>query len=146
MRIDKASHAVGGWTMILMGLAHLAGHIHGHTAEHSAEEQKVLDAMEGLPLGAPGSTTLADIFSGFSLTFTVLSLLIGALALILLRPPSDRPGILRPVRILLVGFLGIETILSAIWFLPPPTVFLAVATAAFFVSLLTTGRSEAPGP
>jgi hypothetical protein len=141
MKSARIFHAIGGWALVVMGLAHTTARIHFEFAERTPEHQRVIDMMDATPLAPTGGATFGHVFMGMSTSFSLFALALGTLALMVGRRAADRPDVLQPVRILLAVFLAIETAISVAYFIPPPTILLTIATLSFLISAVAARRS-----
>ena len=120
--------------MMLLGAAHLAGHYQGMKSfENPApgKETQLVEAMNGYIAGeGSGAPSVTSLYMGFSLFFSLTSMLIGALVLAAARELAGNTAALRRISILLVLSLAGLLAVSAVYFIPPPTIFLAVALMA----------------
>jgi len=122
------------WLLILLGAAHLFGHYQGlERFENPAagKEAALISAMHGFAVGeGSGARSIAELYTGFSLFFSLASMLIGALVLAASRELASNTAALRRIAVLLIVALAAFTAVSAVYFIPPPTVFFVAALMA----------------
>ena len=137
--------AAGAWVLIALGLAHLFGHYALVSAEPVDEtHRRLLDLMRGYQFdhGHNFLRSTMEILAGFSLAFSVLSLGLGLLDLVVLRHASGWPPLLREVATINAGALGILTVLALRYWFPAPFLFLAAAFLCFVTALGVCPRRD----
>jgi hypothetical protein len=135
--------AAGAWVLIALGLAHLFGHYSLVTTEPADEtHRRLLDLMRGYQFdhGHNFLRSTMEILAGFSLAFSVLSLALGLLDLVVLRHSRAWPSLLREVATVNAGALGILTALALRYWFPVPFLFLAAAFLCFVTALGVSPR------
>lgn len=119
------------WVLILMGLAHLAGHISGMKEMTSPPDEKtrvLVEAMRNYRLPDwPVERTVEGLYAGFSLSMSGYAIFVGALLLVGLKAAGDDAGALRRLAIVMSAGTAILLAISMIYFILPPTTFLLVA-------------------
>lgn len=142
VRLLKSS----AWVLILLGLAHLFGHYQGMASfdkPNPGKEQQLIEAMKGFIVGeGSGARSMADLYIGFSLFFSLASIMAGALVLAAAGGLAANTAALRRFAVTLALALAALLAVSAVNFIPPPTAFLSVAlmfAAAATIRLRQTG-------
>ncbi|MBI5087163.1 MAG: hypothetical protein HZB13_21510 [Acidobacteria bacterium] len=130
------------WTLFLMGLAHLAGHLTSLKEISSPSDDKMralVAAMNGyvVPDYVDGRSFMS-MYQGFSLMMAAMPLLIAALVLTSCSLLKDDPAGLRRVARMHAGGMLVLSVIAANYFILPPTIFLLVAfgLAAFALARL----------
>jgi len=134
----------GSWVLIALGLVHLLGHYALVTSPGDTDAKKqLLSLMRGhtqdMGLGFVRSTF--DILAGFSLVFSITSVGLGVLGLVLLRGETRAPGLLRPASIVYAGVYGLSTAVGFRYWFPAPLFFLTTAFLCY-AAAAATGRSS----
>lgn len=147
--MSRKLFAAGCWVLIATGLVHLLGHYAMVTAEGRDETHRQLLSLmhsykRDLGLGFVRSTF--DILSGFSLTFSTLSLGLGLLGFPMLRHANAAPDLLRQAAIVYAGIYGVMTAVGFRYFFPAPLSFLVATFLCFVASVATAPRADAQAP
>lgn len=131
--------------MILMGFAHLFGHIQGMKSFYNPDpgaERRMVEAMHSYVVGeGSGARSIASLYLGFSLVFSLASMMIGLLVLAATRELASNPAGLKHLSVILVLSLAGLTAISAVYFIPPPTIFLVVALLAAAAAAIRAGQA-----
>jgi hypothetical protein len=142
--MSRKLFTAGCVVLILLGLVHLLGHYHLVTALGDNEkDRQLLAAMKSDPrdMGLGMMRTTFDFFAGFSLTFSVLSLGLGLVGVVVRRHASAAPGLLRQTAVVYAGTLGVMTGVTLFYFFPPPLAFVLTAFLLFLGAAATAPRS-----
>ncbi len=130
----------GAVVLVLLGLVHSISLIEKLVPANDTERQ-LLDLMNTYRFDLMGSArSMADLLQGFSISFMVAALGLGALDLLLSR---ERAGLLKRVALINTIWLGTMTAVSLWYFFAAPTSFLAAALLIFAVAWL---KLPAEGP
>jgi hypothetical protein len=144
MRTATRLLAASSVLMILMGIAHMIGHMQGMKELASPPDTKTVLLVEGMrryvvpdPLR---DRNVLELYLGFSLWLSLSSVFLGILGFLGGRGLSEQPGLFR--RFALCYFAGCLalTVLSATYFILPPTIFLAVSTLLAGAAVATARR------
>jgi hypothetical protein len=123
----------GALLLVLLGLAHSLSPFEKPVPANETERQ-LLDLMANYKFNLMGSVrSMADLLRGFSVTFMLAALGIGALDLLLSR---ERAGMLKRVAIINVIWLAVMTAVSLRYFFAAPTSFLGAALLIFALAWL----------
>ena len=119
------------WTLFTMGILHLLGHLRGvHSFTNPPDEatRALAQAMMGFSVkDYPVDRTVASLYWGFSLFFSVASMLLGALVLLTTTALKEQPRALRPMARAYTAGLLVMTAISTNYFVWPPTLCLLAA-------------------
>lgn len=119
------------WTLFIMGILHLLGHLTGvrsFTNPPDEPTRVLARTMMGYTVNDfPIDRSMASLYWGYSLFFSAASMLIGALILLCVSALKDRPQALRAVVRAYVAGLLVTAAISMNYFVWPPTVCLLVA-------------------
>jgi hypothetical protein len=131
----------GAVLLLLLGLVHSLSLI-GKPAPANDTERQLLDLMSNYKFNVMGSMRTMDNFlRGFSISFLLGALSIGALDLVLCR---ERAGMLKRVALLNVVWLAAMTAVALRYFFILPTTFLVTALLIFalaWINLSSQGES-----
>jgi hypothetical protein len=144
--MSRKVFAAGCWVLIATGLVHLLGHYGLATAQGDTEaEKQMLSLMRGQAqdMGLGFVRSMFDIVAGFSLAFSVLSLGLGLLGLVVFRHAARAPGLVRQASIVYAGVYGIMTAVAFRYWFPAPLFFVAATFLCFLVAVATAPRGEA---
>jgi hypothetical protein len=140
MNAVKALRA-SAWTLFLMGVAHLIGHLVGLKDLTSPPDEKtrsLVAAMNGYILpDYQVSRSMMSIYQGFSLMLSATSLMIGSLVIVASSILKDNPQALRRFARIHLGGLFVLSVISVNYLITPPTTFLLVA---FGLAAFATAR------
>ncbi len=137
--------AAGCWIAIANGLVHLLGHYAMVTTEGQDEtHRQMLSLMRTYKrdLGLGFVRTTFDILAGFSLTFSVTSLGLGTLGVVMLRSGAA-PGLLRRAAIVYALTYGLLTAVAFSYFFSAPLAFLGATFLCFALAAASAPRAEA---
>jgi hypothetical protein len=129
--------------LVALGLVHLLGHHMLTTSQGDTDaERQMLALMRSNPqnMGLGMMRTTFDILAGFSLYFSVSSLGLGLIGLVVRRHASAAPGLLRQTAIAYAGTYGIATAVGLRYWFPAPLFFLALAFVCFVAAVATSVR------
>jgi len=142
--MSRKLFTIGCVVLIALGLVHLMGHymLTTNQGENDAERQ-LLAMMRSNPqdMGLGFLRTTSDILSGFSLYFSVSSLGLGLIGLVVRRHASAAPGLLRQTAIAYAGTYAVLTGVALRYWFPAPLFFLAAAFLCFVVAVATAPRA-----
>jgi hypothetical protein len=142
--MSRKLFTAGCVVLIALGLVHLLGHYGLVTSQgETDEERQLLAMMRANPqdMGLGFRRTTFDILSGFSLYFSVSSLALGLLGLVVRRHASGASGLLRQTAIVYAGTYGIMSAVGWRYWFPAPLFFLMVAFVCFAAAVATAPRS-----
>jgi hypothetical protein len=123
----------GAWVLVVLGLVHSLSLIQKLVPTNDTERQ-LLDLMSSYRFNLMGSLrSMSDLLQGFSASFTLAALCLGALSLLLGR---ERPALLKRVALVNTIWLAAMTALSLHYFFAAPTSFLVVALLIFALAWL----------
>jgi hypothetical protein len=123
----------GAVWMVLLGLVHSVSLFEKPAAANDTERQ-LLDLMTHYKFNLMGSSrTMMDLLQGFSVSFMLAALGLGALDLLLAR---ERAGLLKRVALINAIWLVAMTAVSLYYFFALPTAFLVVALVIFSLAWL----------
>ncbi len=119
------------WTLFVMALAHLLGHILTLRTFASPQDPKdaaLVQAMSAYVLpGVPAGRSFLDLYVGFSVFYSAACATIAGIVLMAVSGlKNDAAALRRLARIYLAGLLAL-TIISVRYFPMPPTIFQLVA-------------------
>lgn len=128
----------GAVWLILLGMVHALSFFAKPVPANDTERQ-LLDLMVQYKFNVMGSMRSMDNFlRGFSISFMLAALVVGALNLVLCR---ERAGLLKRVALINAIWLVAMTAVSLRYFFVVPTSFLAVALLIFALAWLKLPRS-----
>jgi len=136
--LSRRLFGAGAWVLVALGLAHLFGHYSLVTAEATDETHgRLLDLMRGYQydFGHNFLRSTMELLTGFSLSFSILTLGLGTIDLIVLRHSAGWPLLLRQVGTANAGIFGIMTAVALRYWFPAPFLFLAAAFLCFVTAL-----------
>jgi hypothetical protein len=123
----------GGVMLLLLGLVHSFSLIQDPAAANDTERQ-LLDLMTNYKFNLMGTArSTAELLRGFSISFMLTMLGLGALDLTLVR---ERPALLKRVALMNAIVLAAMTANSLRYFFIAPTSFLAITTVIFALAWL----------
>jgi hypothetical protein len=129
----KRLFTAGGVWLVLLGLVHSLSLL-GRPAPANDTERQLLDLMAHYQFDVMGSMRSMDSFlRGFSISFMLVALVMGVLALALRR---ERAGLLKRVALINTLWLGVMIAVSLRYFFVLPTSFLSVALLIFAAAWL----------
>jgi hypothetical protein len=124
----------GAILLIILGLVHSLSLIKAPVPSNDTERQ-LLDLMSNYKFDLMGSQRSMDnLFLGFSISFMLAALALGALDLVLRR---ERAHLLNRIALVNVLWLAAMTGVSLRYFFAFPTSFLAAALLVFLLAWLT---------
>ena len=128
----------GSWVLVALGLVHLVGH-YGLVGMEAADEThaRLLELMKGyqFDFGHNFHRSTFELLAGFSLVFSLNSLVLGVVDLVVLRHSAGWSPLLRHVATANAGALGIMTAVALRYWFPTPFLFLAAAFLCFVTAL-----------
>jgi hypothetical protein len=143
--LSRRLFATGAWVLVALGLVHLFGHYSMVNAEGADETQRKLLALMRdyrQDFGAGFVRSTMDLMAGFSLAFSILSLGIGLLNLLILRHEAGFSPLLRSAAAADAGIFGIMSAMALRYWFSVPFSFLALPFLCFGASLALTPRRE----
>jgi hypothetical protein len=141
--LSRRFFATGAWVLIALGLVHLVGHYNLVTAQGADETQRqLLELMRGYrqDLGAGFVRSTMDLMTGFSLTFSILSVGVGVLDLALLRHAAGFSPLLRSAGVVNAGIFGLMSAMAWRYWFSVPLLFLVLAFLCFAASVVLSPR------
>ena len=118
----------GGVFLLVLGCVHSLSLI-GKPIPANETERQLMDLMSGYRFNVMGTLRSMDEFlRGFSISFMLAVLVLGALDLVLRR---ERTGLLKQVALVNAIWLAVMTAVSLRYFFVMPTSFLVVALLIF---------------
>ena len=118
----------GGVFLLVLGCVHSLSLI-GKPIPANETERQLMDLMSGYRFNVMGTLRSMDEFlRGFSISFMLAALVLGALDLVLRR---ERTGLLKQVALVNAIWLAVMTAVSLRYFFVMPTSFLVVALLIF---------------
>ncbi len=136
--MSRRLFGAGAWVLVALGLAHLVGHYGLMNAKAADETQaRLLDLMKGyqLDFGLNFMRSMFELLAGFSLVFSLYSLALGVVSLLVLKHSSGWSPLLRHVAMANAGALGIMTAVALRYWFPTPFLFVATAFLCFVTAL-----------
>ena len=136
--LSRRLFGTGAWVLVALGLVHLFVHYSLVTAEAADETHgRLLDLMRGYQydFGHNFLRSTMELLTGFSLSFSILSLGLGTIDLIVLSHSTGWPPLLRQVGTANTGIFGIMTAVALRYWFPVPFLFLAAAFLCFVTAL-----------
>ncbi len=132
-RWGRSLFKTGAAFLLLLGLVHSTSLFEPLTPANETEKQ-LLDLMTNYKFNLMGSMrTMSELLRGFSISFMLSALVLGALDLLLSR---ERTGLLKRVALINILWLAAMTAISGRYFFIVPTSFLAVAALIFALAWL----------
>jgi hypothetical protein len=129
----------GAVWLLLLGVVHSLSLL-GTPVPANDSEKQLLYLMAHYKFNVMGSMRSMDNFlRGFSISFMLAALVMGALDLALRR---ERAGLLRRVALVNIIWLAVQTAVVQHYFFIVPTSFLAVALLIFALAWLKLPRSD----
>jgi hypothetical protein len=123
----------GAWVLVLLGLVHSLSLIQKLVPANDTERQ-LLDLMANYKFSLMGSLrSMSDLLQGFSASFALAALCLGALSLVLGR---ERAGLLKRVAVINTIWLAAMIAVSLHYFFVAPTSFLVAALLIFALAWL----------
>lgn len=139
-RFQRVAYRVGAIGAIVTAALHMVGHLQGAPPPTNETETTLWTLLTTYTYEFAGTKrTFWEFQQGFSLVFSIALAFVGALDLAILRLRRDDRGLLRLVAAFNAGMFGVLLAVSVAYFIPPPTICLAICATAFAVSLV--GRS-----
>jgi hypothetical protein len=141
--LSRRFFATGAWVLIALGLVHLVGHYNLVTAQGADETQRqLLELMRGYrqDLGAGFVRSTMDLMTGFSLTFSILSVGVGVLDLVTLRHTTGVSPLLRGAGTVNAGIFGVMSAMAWRYWFSVPLLFLVLAFLCFAASVVLSPR------
>jgi hypothetical protein len=136
----------GAILLIVMGLVHSLSLVKAPVPSNDTERQ-LLDLMSDYKFDLLGSMrSMQNLMTGFSISFMLAALGLGAVDLSLWREPAE---LIKRIAIVNTLWLAVMTAVSVRYFFAAPTSFLAAALILFLLATLTlprTGTSARPDP
>jgi hypothetical protein len=121
----------GGIFLLLLGCVHAASLLGKPMPANDAERQ-LFTLASNYKLNVMGSMRSYDNFlRGFSISFMLAALVMGALALVL---RHERASLLKKVALVNIVWLALMTVVSLRYFFPLPTAFLVTALVIFLLA------------
>jgi hypothetical protein len=134
MPAARTFRRIGASVVLLQALAHTLGHVKSHL-QPAPEAEGLRATLRGITFVMLGMRrSMADVLDGFSLTFTLLSLLIPALTFLVDSPAAD-PASVRRLNGVILTALAALFILSLLY-MPPPVLFTGVALLFYLIGWL----------
>jgi hypothetical protein len=148
MKAALRFHKIAAWILILMGIVHCAGFTYGEMAgPDSPQEAELLKAMRAFEIPDPlyGPRAFVQIYRGFSLNFSFMSILWGVVCLAAVRGGGSLEFLRRMMRLNTLLCAGL-LVLCAVFFITPPTTFALVALIfAILAQWKLPGNNESAG-
>jgi hypothetical protein len=138
--MSRKLFTAGCVVLLLTGLVHFVGHYKLTTMTGDTEhERQMLSMMRADPqdMGLAMKRTMFDFFSGFSATFSVLSIGMGLAAFAVRGHASSAPGLLRSFALAYAITWGVMLALGLVYFFWIPDSFIAVVFVLFAASAAT---------
>ena len=147
-RFQRISFRTGAIACIATAFIHLVGHFGPRPPAANDSEATLRKLMETYrqDLGAGFERTAMDFLKGFSLSFSLYLLVLGTLALLLLRHLAHDAVFMRRASAVCLFGTGALLVVSMIYFFLPPIVCVAVAAAGFAGALFGTAGRKAEEP
>jgi hypothetical protein len=142
--MSRKLFTAGCVVLIALGLVHMLGHYKLSTSQGETEaERQLLGLMRGnaQDMGLGFVRTTFDILSGFSLYFSVSSIGLGLIGLVVRRHAGGAAGLLRQTAIVYAGTYGVITAVGLRYWFPAPLPFLALAFLCFAAAAATAPRA-----
>jgi len=124
------------WVAFLTAAVHMAAHISGPPPPTNATEQQIQDLITNyyFPMPGGGERSIMDFYAGFSLMFSTLMAMSGAVGLMVVRRGTEDPVLVRGVaRAFALGGL-VLLVISLTHFFIVPSLFIALLTVSFAVA------------
>jgi hypothetical protein len=132
-KLGRNLFTAGSVILIVLGLAHSIS-LFEKTVPANETERQLIDLMTNYRFNLLGSMRSMDtMLRGFSVSFMLTPLALGALNFALLR---ERSGLLKRVAMIDTLWLAAMTAVSLHYFFAAPTAFLVVALAVFTLAWL----------
>ncbi len=134
----------GASLLLLTAAAHLAGHFSPPRPPADESEAQLMRLMTSYTreLGH-GPRSMHDLLSGFSLSFSILLALAGALDWLVARRRASDAALLRDLALLNALGTALLTGVSVVYFFPPPTICLGLAFLGFACALVGRAADDA---
>ena len=143
--LSRRLFGAGAWVLVALGLVHLVGHYSLVSAEAAdGTHARLLDLMRGYQydFGHNFLRSTMELLTGFSLAFSLLSLGLGVIDLLVLRHSVGWPPLLRQVGTANAGIFAVMTTVALRYWFPAPFLFLAAAFLCFVTALGLSPRAE----
>lgn len=127
---------IGCWAAFATAALHLVGHFQGPMPPETPDQETLLRLLTTVTFALPGASerTTMELMNGFSLSFSVLLGLTGAIGLIVLKRGTGDPTLFYAVARALAGGSAVLLVISlSYWFLIP-SVCIAMMAISFAVS------------
>lgn len=129
----------GAVALVILGFVHSVS-LFEKPAPANATERQLAELMAGYRFNILGSTRTMDNFlHGFSISFMLSAIGLGALDLVLCR---ERPALLKRIALINTVWLAAMTVTSLRYFFAIPTAFLAAALLLFELAWMTLSKAE----
>jgi len=130
--------ATGAVWLLLLGFVHSLSLLAKQVPANDTEKQ-LLDLMASYKFNLMGSMrSMADFLRGFSISFMLAALVMGAFDLVLVR---ERAALLKRVALVNIVWLVVQGAVCQHYFFIVPTSFLAVALLIFLAAWFTLPTS-----
>ena len=142
--MSRKLFTAGCVVLLLAGLVHLLGHYKLTTMTGDTEHERQMLAMiraDPQDMGFGMKRTTFDFFSGFSATFSVLSLGMGLAGFVVRGHASSAPGLLRSFALVYAITWGVMLAIGLGYFFWVPDSFILVVFLLFAGSALTAPRT-----
>jgi hypothetical protein len=137
-KLGRRLFTTGGVWLLILGAIHAVSLVRPLAPQNETERQ-LISLMTSYKFNLAGSMrSMEDLLTGFSVSFMLAALVLGALAMTLRREPA---AVLRRVALVIVLYLAAMTAVTMRFFFIFPTTFLVIALLLFLGSWLTL-RSE----
>ena len=142
--MSRKLFTTGCGVLVALGLVHLLGHYMMTTSQGETEqERQLLALMRSNPqdMGLGFMRTTSDILSGFSLYFSMSSLGLALIGLVVRRHAGAAPGLLRQTAIAYAATYGVATAVGLRYWFPAPLFFLVLVFLCFAAAVATAPRA-----
>lgn len=130
-KLGRRLFKAGGIWLLVLGAVHSLSLVRPLAPQNDTERQ-LIDLMTNYKFNLAGSMrSMGDLLTGFSVSFMLAALVLGALALVLRRQPA---ALLKRVAQVYVLWLAAMTAVTIRYFFIFPTTFLVIALLLFLAS------------
>jgi hypothetical protein len=130
---------IGSWVLIACGVLHTVGYSMARNSPPENDTERQLNGLMRNYRPSSHTRTMQEMVDGFSLTFTILPIALGAICILVARSSDSR--LQRNVAMAAAVALAAESTVSILFWFPAPTVFLVASTLAFVGSRIAASDS-----
>ena len=140
-KLGRRLFTAGGVWLLVLGAVHFLSLVKPLAPQNDTERQ-LIDLMTNYRFNLAGSMrSMGELMTGFSVSFMLAALVMGALALTLRRQPA---ALLKRVTLVYLAWLAAMAAVTIRYFFIFPTTFLVIALILFLASWFTLRPETSP--